>query len=69
MVQFLTTKQVATLTGFSSSFFEKGRVYGYGPRFIRVAGAGRNGKILYRRAVVEAWLTSQEHGAEAQCND
>lgn len=61
----LTTKEVATLTGFSTSYFEKGRIYAYGPKFLRVGGAGRNGKILYRRADVEAWLTSQECDPEA----
>ena len=28
---------------FSTSYFEKGRVYGYGPKFLRIRG-----KILYR---------------------
>ncbi|PTW50584.1 helix-turn-helix transcriptional regulator [Rhodovulum kholense] len=58
--ELLTTKEVATLTGFSTSYFEKGRIYAYGPKFLRGGGAGRNGKILYRRADVEAWLASQE---------
>lgn len=58
--ELLTTKEVATLTGFSTSYFEKGRNRAYGPKFLRISGAGRNGKILYRRADVESWLASQE---------
>ena len=51
----LATKEVATITGFSTSFFEKGRVYGYGPDFLKIRG-----KVLYRRSAVEAWLTAHE---------
>lgn len=51
----LTTKEVSGLTGFSSSFFEKGRVYGYGPNFIRVRG-----KILYHFDALNKWLADHE---------
>jgi hypothetical protein len=49
--ELITTKELAHLTGLSTSFFEKGRVYGYGPTFIRIRG-----RILYRLQDVEEWL-------------
>jgi hypothetical protein len=58
-------KEIATLTGFSESYFEKARIYGYGPTFLRVRSTGKTGKILYRRAAVEAWLAAQECDPEA----
>lgn len=60
----LTTKGVATLTGLSTSYFEKGRIYGYGPKFIRLKSSGKTGKILYRLEAVEEWLASQEREPE-----
>ena len=58
--ELLTTSEVAQLTGFSESYFEKGRIYGYGPKFIRIETFGKTSKILYRRQAVEEWLLSQE---------
>ena len=55
--QILVTKEVADLTGFSRSYFEKGRCYGYGPNFHRFGG-----KVLYRLADVEAWFAAHECG-------
>lgn len=60
----LTTKQLPEITGLSASFFEKGRIYGYGPRFIRVRGGAKAGKVLYRLADVESWLASQSCNPE-----
>jgi predicted DNA-binding transcriptional regulator AlpA len=68
-LELLTTKEVATLTGFSESYFEKARIYGYGPTFLRVRSTGRTGKILYRRAAVDAWLAAQECDPEARNYD
>ncbi len=58
--QLLTTKQLPQITGLSQSFFEKGRILGYGPKFIRVRSGGRSGKVLYRKSDVERWLADQE---------
>lgn len=55
LMKLLTTKEVATLTGFSTSYFEKGRIYGYGPKFLRIRG-----KILYRLEDVENWIMAHE---------
>jgi hypothetical protein len=58
--KYLTTKQLPDVTGLSASFFEKGRIYGYGPQFIRIASGRRAGKILYRPEDVESWLSARE---------
>jgi len=63
--KFLTTKQLPELTGLSASFFEKGRIYGYGPQYIRIKAGSRSGKVLYREADVLNWLTAQECDPEA----
>lgn len=55
LMDLLTTKEVATLTGFSTSYFEKGRVYGYGPRFLRIRG-----RILYRLSEINTWISAHE---------
>lgn len=55
LMDLLTTKEVATLTGFSTSYFEKGRVYGYGPKFLRIRG-----RILYRLSEINTWLSAHE---------
>jgi len=54
--EFLTTKELPAITGFSASYFEKGRHLGYGPRFLRSKSGSRTGKILYRRTDIESWL-------------
>ena len=53
--KLLTTKEVSGLTGFSTSFFEKGRVYGYGPKFLRIRG-----KVLYHFDVLNSWISEHE---------
>ena len=62
--KLLTTKQLPELTGLSESFFAKGRIYGFGPPFIRIRTGQRAGKILYRISDVERWLASQERNPE-----
>lgn len=62
MERFLTTGQVATLTGMSESYLEKGRVYGYGPPFIRLRPGSKSGAIRYRLSAVMRWLEGR------QCN-
>ncbi|TMV12604.1 helix-turn-helix transcriptional regulator [Arenibacterium halophilum] len=67
--QLLTTKQLPDITGLSISFFEKGRILGYGPNFIRVNPGKRSGKILYRRIDVEQWLSDQMCAPKGDVND
>lgn len=45
------TKTLSRLTGMSASFYEKGRIYGYGPPYRKLRG-----RVLYKRLEVEAWL-------------
>jgi predicted DNA-binding transcriptional regulator AlpA len=52
--KLLTTKELANITGFSTSYFEKGRVLGYGPAWIKLRGA-----VRYRIEDYEAWLASE----------
>lgn len=58
--KLLTTGQLATLTGLSQSYFEKGRIYGYGPNFIRLRPESRSGAIRYRPEDVRRWLDQRE---------
>ena len=60
----LTTKELSEATGLSQSYFEKGRIYDYGPKFIRLQATGKTGKVLYRLAAVEEWLAAQEREPE-----
>lgn len=66
--RYLTTKQLPEITGLSRSFFEKGRIYGYGPQYIRIASGDRAGKILYRPEDVELWMAQRECNPEEAHN-
>ena len=52
--RLLTTDEVANLYGLSTSYFEKGRSYGYGPAFVRFGRA-----VRYRHEDVRAWIFEQ----------
>lgn len=67
--RYLTTKQLPEITGLSRSFFEKGRIYGYGPQYIRIASGNRAGKILYRPEDVELWMSQRECNPEVMHDD
>jgi hypothetical protein len=67
--RYLTTKQLPEITGLSRSFFEKGRIYGYGPQYIRIASGNRAGKILYRPEDVELWMSQRECNPEVMQDD
>jgi len=58
--KLLATKQLPKITGLSESYFEKARIYGYGPNFIRIKSPhSRVGRIFYRIEDVLQWLDSQ----------
>lgn len=65
MERFLTTGQVATLTGVSESYLEKGRIYGCGPPFIRLRPGSKSGAIRYRLSAVMQWLEERQCDPEA----
>lgn len=56
---YITTRQVAELTGMSVSYFEVGR-HMSSPGLPPYHKVGR--RVLYRRADVEAWLADRRRG-------
>jgi len=64
--KFLTTKQLPAVTGLSASFFEKGRIYGYGPKYFRIGSSSRSGRILYLLSDVQGWMAAQQHDPEGR---
>jgi predicted DNA-binding transcriptional regulator AlpA len=58
--KLLTTKEVAKLTGLSASFFHKRRIYGGGPKFLRLNANSKIGAIRYRLSDVNDWLSARE---------
>lgn len=49
---YLTTKQVAEMTGFAASTLNNLRYHGRGPRYLKVG----NKRVLYDPADVDAWI-------------
>ncbi len=58
--RLLTTGQVATLTGMSMSWLEKGRIYGWGPKYLRLSA----GAIRYRWSDILTYLKERECNPE-----
>ncbi len=58
--KLLTTKEVAKLTGMSKSYFDKSRIYGYGPPFIRLRPGSKSGAIRYRLSALTHWYEELE---------
>lgn len=58
--RLLTTGQVATLTGMSASWLEKGRIYGWGPKYLRLGAGGKSGAIRYRWSDIQNFLQGCE---------
>lgn len=46
--RLLTTGQVANFTNMSVSWLNKGRIYGWGPKFICFGISGKGGAVRYR---------------------
>jgi predicted DNA-binding transcriptional regulator AlpA len=61
--RLLTEKEVAQLLAVSASWLQKARVYGGGPKFIKLRKP--SGAVRYRPEDIEAWLAdhSLEPGA------
>lgn len=67
--KLLETWRVAKLINMSKSWLEKGRIYSYGPPFIRMRRSGSKvGAIRYRLSAVVRWLEEQQCDPEAGCN-
>lgn len=59
----LTTKQLPAITGLSKFYFEKGRIYGFGPPFFKLGG-----RIFYRLRDVLAWMNARRVDPENRAN-
>jgi hypothetical protein len=67
--KLLTTKEVATTTGLSTSYFEKGRIYGYGPKFLRLRSNSKSGAVRYRPDDLMNWLLEGQGAPEVGSHD
>jgi hypothetical protein len=61
---YLTTKQVAQLSGLSVSYLNKLRCFGGGSPFLKI---GR--KCIYRRDQFEAWLANHQRGSTSEYSE
>lgn len=57
-----TVVEAAACCRVSKSFLDKARVYGGGPRFIRLGGR----KILYRKSALDAWMSERVYDSTSQ---
>jgi len=67
--RLLTTGQVATLTRMSESWVCKGRVYGWGPKYLRLGAGGKSGAIRYRWSDILHYLQEREYDPEVQTDE
>ncbi|HRF09261.1 MAG TPA: helix-turn-helix domain-containing protein [Xanthobacteraceae bacterium] len=66
-LNYLNTEQVAFVTGLSVSFFEKARVRGDGPPYIKVGK-----RVVYASKHLDAWLEERAARSTSDlvaCND
>jgi excisionase family DNA binding protein len=59
---FLVPKEAAELLRVSKSYLDKLRVYGGGPRFLRLGAR----KIVYRKADLDAWTVERSFGSTSE---
>jgi hypothetical protein len=57
-----TTKQIAAKFSVTRQWLSDGRIYGYGPKYIRVGRCN----IRYRHSDVVAWLDERVHASTAE---
>jgi len=60
--RLLTTAEASIYLRVSKSYLDKLRVYGGGPRFLRL---GKR-KVLYRKADLDAWLAGQSFDSTSE---
>ena len=63
---YLDTKQAAQLLGVSASWLAKARIFGGGPKFIKIGGP--HGRVLYDVSVLHDWTRSRVHGSTSEYN-
>lgn len=59
--QRLNTKEAAAYAGVSSSYLCKLRVFGSGPKFLKI---GR--RVAYEPGDIDAWLAAHRHGSTSE---
>lgn len=57
----LNTQELAALLRLNAHTIQNWRYLDIGPRFLKL-GKGKRGKVLYRRADVQAWLDGKRMG-------
>jgi predicted DNA-binding transcriptional regulator AlpA len=62
--RLLTAIEAATLLGLSIKTLERHRGRGVGPHYIKL-GAGRSGRVRYRRGDLEAWIARHRRASTA----
>ncbi len=60
--ELLTPKEAALYLRVSKSYLDKLRVYGGGPRFLRL---GKR-KVLYRKSTLDTWLANQSFDSTSE---
>ncbi len=48
----------------SESFLTKGRIYGYGPPYIRLRPDSKGGAVRYRLSAIIRWLEERQYNPE-----
>lgn len=62
---YLTTPEAAAYLRVSKSYLDKGRVYGNGPRFVRIGER----KVVYHIAVLDAWAAERQYASTSEYHD
>jgi predicted DNA-binding transcriptional regulator AlpA len=58
----LSKRDVAKRLGVSERTLERSLETGDGPPHIRISGAGKRGRVMFRPAALDEWLRSREVG-------
>jgi len=65
--ELLTTPDAAAYLGLSRKTLERFRCEGTGPQYVKV-GPGRNARVRYRQADLDAWTEAQTTTSTAAFN-
>lgn len=62
---YLTTLEAAAFLRVSKSYLDKARVYGNGPRFVRLGER----KVVYHAADLDAWVAERQYASTSEYQD
>ena len=65
---FLTQAEAAEVLRLSERTLERYRQEASGPRFARTGPIGRQGKVLYKRSDIDAWIAERTFESTSQAN-